>query len=121
MTYNTPEDYINAMREAISSGAHTKAQELSIEALKHYPDREDIQKSADILAPSKITRRKRNDIDREALKNSQDWVSQQRLNRNYLNQWVAVRDGKLIATGSSIDDLFDRVSDPKNVLFTVIY
>lgn len=119
MNYNTPEDFIQAMREALSSGAHTKAQELSIEALKHYPDREDIQQCAYILAPAKVTSVKR-PIDK-GLQKSREWVSQQRRDRKYLNQWVAVLDGELIATGKSIDELFDRVSNTKNVLFTVIY
>ncbi|MFB2974488.1 hypothetical protein ACE1CD_36640 [Aerosakkonema sp. BLCC-F183] len=119
MTYNTPEDYINAMREAISSGAHTKAQELSTQALKHYPDREDIKKCADILAPSKITSVKR-PIDKGWQK-SREWVSQQRRDRKYLNQWVAVRDGELLAIGSSIDDLVEQIDDTNDVFFTVIY
>ncbi|MCL1465633.1 DUF5678 domain-containing protein [Argonema galeatum] len=121
MNYTTPEDFIEEMRQALSSGNHTKAEQLSIQAIKHYPDNEDIKKCAYILAPAKATVSKRNDIDREGLKKSREWVNQQRINRKYLNQWVAVQNGKLLAAANSIDELFERVSDTKNVLFTVIY
>lgn len=119
MNTHTPEAYIKAMRTALSSGDFNKAQQLSVEALEHYPDHEDIKKSAYILAPAKVTsvKRPRN----EGWKKSRDWVSQQRRNRHYLNQWVGVRDGELLATGSSIDEVVEQIGDTKDVLLTVIY
>jgi len=45
----------------------------------------------------------------------------QRRNRNYLNQWVAVQDGELLATGSSIDELVEQIGEPNDVFLTVIY
>ena len=95
------------------------SQQLSIEAVKHYPDREDIQKSADILAPATVTSVKR-PIDRGWQK-SREWVSQQRRDRNYLNQWVAVKDGELLATGNSMDDLVEQIGDTNGVLLTALY
>jgi len=121
MTNKTPEEYIQAMRTALSTGDLSVAQQLSIQAVKHYPDNEDIKKSADILAPVTVTMSKRNDIDHQSLKKSRDWVSKQRRDRNYLNQWVAVRDGRLLATGSSIDNLVEQIGDTNGTLLTVIY
>jgi len=119
MTTKTPEEYIQAMRTALSTGDFSLAQQLSIEAAKHYPDHEDIKKSADILAPATVISVKR-PIDRGWQK-SREWVTQQRRDRNYLNQWVAVKDGELLATGSSMDDLVEQVGDTNDVLLTVIY
>ncbi len=119
MTNKTPEEYIQAMRTALSTGDFSLAQQLSIEAVKHYPDREDIQKSADILAPATVKSVKR-PIDRGWQK-SREWVSQQRRDRNYLNQWVAVKDGELLATGNSMDDLVKQISDTNGVFLTAIY
>lgn len=121
MIDNTPQELIEAMRNALSRGNLPKAQELSIEAVNRYPDNEDIKKCAYVLAPTKVTVRQRDDIQHLSLKKSRDWVRHQRRTRNYLNQWVAVRDGKLLATGSSIDALFDQINDINNVFFTVIY
>lgn len=115
----TPKKLIQAIRTALSSGDLSKAQQLSREAFKLYPDREDIKKFASILEPAKATSVKRT-IDKGWQK-SREWVRQQRLNRNYLNQWVAVRDGELLATGNSIDELVDRVGDTSGVFLTVIY
>jgi len=119
MTNKTPEEYIQAMRTALSTGDFSVAQRLSTEAVKHYPDNQDIKKSADILAPATVTSVKR-PIDRGWQK-SREWVSQQRRDRNYLNQWVAVKDGELLATGSSIDDLVEQIGDTNGVLLTAIY
>ncbi|MBO3459785.1 hypothetical protein G7B40_011125 [Aetokthonos hydrillicola Thurmond2011] len=121
MTDKTPEDYINAMRTALSTGNLSSAQQLSIEAVKHYPDNEDIKTTAHILAPTTVTVKRRNDIDHQSLKKSRAWVSQQRRDRHYLNQWVGVKDGELLATGNSIDDLIDQIGDTSGVLLTVIY
>ncbi len=121
MTNKTPEEYIQAMRTALSTGDLSAAQQLSIQAAKHYPDNNDIKKSADILAPVTVTVSKRNDIDHQSLKKSRDWVSKQRRDRNYINQWVAVKDGKLLATGSSIDNLVEQIGDTNGTLLTVIY
>jgi len=42
MTNKTPEEYIQAMRTALSTGDLSAAQQLSIQAAKHYPDNNDI-------------------------------------------------------------------------------
>ena len=121
MNTHTPEAYIEAMRTALSSGDFNKAQQLSVEALEHYPDHEDIKKCAYILAPAKVTSVKRDDIDRQGLRKSRAWVSKQRRERQYLNQWVGVRDGELLATGNSLDEVVDQIGDTKDVFLTVIY
>ena len=41
-TRMTPEEYIQAIRTALSTGDFSAAQQLSIEAVKHYRDNEDI-------------------------------------------------------------------------------
>jgi hypothetical protein len=117
----SPEDFIQAIRNALESGDFYKAQRLSIQALKHYPDHLDIKQCAYVLEPAKSTISRRTDIDRPGLKKSREWVSQQRRNRNYVNQWVAVRNGELLATGQSLDELVDAIDDTNNVLLTVIY
>lgn len=117
----SPQDFIQAIQTAFEKGDFSKAQLISLESVKHYPDHERIKNFAYILAPAKVTVTRTNDIDRQSLKKSREWVREQRYNRNYLNQWVAVRNGELLAASSSADDLFGQVDDTNNVLFTVIY
>ncbi|NJK76678.1 MAG: hypothetical protein HC849_25360 [Oscillatoriales cyanobacterium RU_3_3] len=117
----SPQDFIQAIQTAFEKGEFSKAQLISLEAVKHHPDHERIKNFAYILAPAKVTVSRSNDIDRQSLKKSREWVRQQRYNRNYLNQWVAVRNGELLAASSSADELFGQVDDTNDVLFTVIY
>ena len=115
----TPEEFIQAMRAALSAGDLKQAQALSLAAVDRYPNRDDIQECARILQPTQITAVKR-PVDRSWQK-SREWVRQQRRNRNYVNQWVAVRDGNLLATGCSVDDVIEQIDNTENVFLTVIY
>ncbi len=119
MNDNSPEYFIQAMRQALLIGDFLKARQLSIQEIEHFPDREYIQNCVNILKPARATSVKR-PIDK-GLQKSREWVRQQRRNRNYLNQWVAVRDGELLATGSSLDELVEQIGDLNDVFVTVIY
>ena len=115
----TPEEFIQAMRAALSTGDLKQAHKLSLAAVEQYPHRDDIQECARILQPTQITSVKR-PVDRGWQK-SREWVRQQRQNRHYVNQWVAVRDGHLLATGRSVDDVIAQIDSTENVFLTVIY
>jgi hypothetical protein len=113
------QDFIQAIRTALEKGDFYKAQQLSQEAIKHYPDSEHIKNCACVLAPAKITVSPSNPEARKNQAANREWM---RANRyNYQNRWVAVRNGQLLATGSSIDELVEQLDDTKDVLLTVIY
>lgn len=115
----SPQDFIQAIRTALEKGDFYKAQQLSIEAVKHYPDSEHIKNCAYILGPAKVTFSPSNPEERKNQQANREWM---RANRyNYQNRWVAVRNGQLLATGSSIDELVEQLDDTKGVLLTVIY
>jgi hypothetical protein len=115
----SPEDFIQAIRTAFEKGDFYKAQLISLEAVKHYPDHEQIKNFAYILAPAKVTVSPSNPEERKNQVANREWM---RANRyNYQNRWVAVRNGQLLATGSSIDELVEQLDDTKGVLLTVIY
>ncbi|MBD2182744.1 hypothetical protein [Aerosakkonema funiforme] len=115
----SPENYIQAMNEALGQGGLHIATKISIEAIEHYPDHQEIQKYARILAPPKTTFHKL-PPDLYA-RIHQDWVMQHRF--DYRGRWVALREGKLIADAASADELIDRVGEEnmKSVFFTVVY
>ena len=51
----TAEGFIREMDAALDIGDWQTAQEISIEAARHYPDHRKIYRYAYILAPSKVT------------------------------------------------------------------
>jgi hypothetical protein len=110
----SPADFIHAIQTALESSDRETAQQLSIQAVKHYPQHEEILKYAHILAPPKVTVEKRlPDRDPEV---NQDWIKQNRT--QYRGQWVALRNGQLLASASSIDRLVEQLSDKKGVFLT---
>lgn len=114
---NLPEDFIHAIRTALESSDRETAQQLSIQAVKHYPQHEEILKYAHILAPPKVTVERRL-LDRDPEVN-QNWIKQNRT--QYRGQWVALRHGKMLASASSIERLVEQLSDKKDVFLTAIY
>lgn len=114
---NSPENFIHAIQTALKSGDYGTAQQLSLQAVKHYPKQEELLKYAYVLAPPKVTVDKR-PPDRDIQVN-QDWVKQHR--NQYWGQWVALHNGQLLASASSINELVEQLSDKKGVFLTAIY
>lgn len=119
MTYNTPEEFIEATRTIINTGDFYGAQKLSFEAAQKYPDHREVQKIARILAPPKITVSKR-PPNRDTWIN-QDWIKQNRM--QYRGRWVALKDGQFLADGKNVDELVEQVGDikGKGIFITAIY
>lgn len=117
MMDNSPEDFIRAMRTALERNDYGTAQQLSIQAVEHYPDHQELLKYAYVLGPPKVTVDKRTPYrDTEV---NQDWVRENRT--KYRSRWVALRNGQLLASASSVDELVDQLSDTKGVFLTAIY
>ncbi|HLO48065.1 MAG TPA: hypothetical protein VK211_06545 [Kamptonema sp.] len=119
MTYNSPEEYIEAMRTILNSGDFAGAQQLSFKAVEHYPDHAEIKKIARILAPS-LVRVIKEPTDPKIWLN-QEWIKQNRM--QYRGNWVALKDGKLLAIGKNVDELAEQVGDIKEqrIFVTAIY
>lgn len=119
MTYKSPEEFIEAMRTALNRGDFYAAQQLSFEAIEQYPDHAEVKKVARILAPPVITTSQappgRN------LWINQDWIKQNRM--QYRGQWVALKDGQLLAHGKNIDELVEQVGEIKGtgIFVTAVY
>ena len=119
MVSKTPEEFITAMNSALENDNFLTAQEISFQAIDQYPDHEEIKKFALILAPPKITSVKR--PTNPDLQANREWIKH---NRNqHRGSWVALKGGKLLATGKDIDELVAQVGKLKNtgILVTAIY
>ena len=114
---DSPEDFIHAIQTALENSDRETAQQLSNQAVKHYPKHEELLKYAHILAPPKVTVDKHpSNRDTEV---NQNWVQQNRI--QYRGQWVALRNGQLLTSANSIHELIEQLSDKQGVFLTAIY
>ena len=121
MLYDSPENFINAMRTALEQGDRNSAQQISFQAVEQYPNHEEIKKFADVLAPPNITVSSSTTEQRKMLEVNREWLRQHRI--DYRNRWIALRYGRLLADASSFDELIDRIGREKmnGVFLTVVY
>ncbi|WP_374880161.1 hypothetical protein [Microseira sp. BLCC-F43] len=118
-TYNSPEDFINAIKSDFERGGLHIARQLAFRAVELYPENEKIQYYAYVLAPPKATVVPSNPERRQSIMADRAWMDKNRL--NYIGRWVALRNGELLADAASLDELAAKVGDLKGTFFTVIY
>jgi hypothetical protein len=119
MKYSTPEEFIKAADIEFERGDWNGAWKIATEGLKHFPEHAELQKYALILAPPKVTvvpRDPNRDVGADI-----KWLKQNRA--EYRGNWVAIRNGQLLATGKSYDEVSAQVGPVKNtgILVTKIY
>lgn len=111
------EDFLRGVQLALAAGAHLAARNLSALGAIRFPDREDLQKYARVLAPSKVTRTKQ--LTSSNWKANRDWLVEH--GAFYRGQWVALRDGNLVASADTLKDLSHRISSKAGLLITKVY
>jgi hypothetical protein len=113
------DDYLKAVKLALRVGAHLTARRLSQEGATRFPNHVEIGKYARVLAPVKTIR---SDVpsDPGVAKNNL-WLKRHR--NEYRGSWVALRDGELLASGKSLQDVKNQVGPLKNsrILVTRVY
>ncbi|MFB2892789.1 DUF5678 domain-containing protein [Aerosakkonemataceae cyanobacterium BLCC-F50] len=119
MMYNTPEEYINAADRELDRYDWKAAWQIATEGLKHYPEHQELQKYAYILAPAKITT-----VDRGGhpeIQADHEWIKKNIA--EYRGRWVALKNGKLLASGNDLDEIIKQIGEIKNtgILVTPIY
>ncbi|NER38268.1 MAG: hypothetical protein F6J93_30655 [Oscillatoria sp. SIO1A7] len=92
---------------------------IATEGLEHYPDHAELQKYAYILAPPKVRVVKAGG--HPEVRANREWIEQNQA--EYRGHWVAIKNGELLATGKSHDEVIDLVGIIKNtgILVTPIY
>jgi len=113
----TAEDYIKAIKLALSAAAYLKARLLATDGAKRYHEDAKLQKYAHVLAPPKVLPN-RTPADPTIRKN-RDWMMEHGI--EYRGRWVALRAGFLLATASSMKELSEQVENKKGVLLTKVY
>lgn len=118
-TYNSPEDFISAIKSDFERGGLHIARQLAFRAVELYPEHEQIKYYAYVLAPPKVTVSPSSPERRQSILADQEWMDKNRF--KYIGRWVALRNGELLADAASLDDFAARVGDLKGIFFTLIY
>jgi hypothetical protein len=111
------DDFLQAIQWALAAGAHLAARNLSTRGADRYPDHDELQKYARVLAPPKIIQR--NLPPRPDLRANRDWLM--RHGDLYRGQWVALRNGELLGSAPSLQTLVAKIGDTKSILVTKVF
>lgn len=117
----TAEQIANAVRLALSIGAHGVAQELAINGLGQHPKDAELRKMAHVLSPPEV--RVVQGDKNTSWEQNRAWL---RDNRNlYAEQWVALKNGELLATANSFARLIETLGElgetrDKDILLTQV-
>jgi hypothetical protein len=105
----TAEDHLKAIQMALTIGAHLVARRLSQDGKGHFPTNPEISKSATVLAPVETLRK---DIPPDpSIGRNRDWLKAHR--SEFRGQWVAIRDGELLARAPTYQQMKDLMGDVK--------
>lgn len=111
---SSAEDAARAISLAFRAGAPTAAEHIYDAATRCRPDSPELQRFARLFAPARqITRTLPAN---PTLRANREWLKSHRT--EYRGQWVALRNGELLATATSLNELTRRVGDTANVLLT---
>jgi len=112
----TADEVERAIQWALAAGAHLAARALATNGAAQYPDAAELQKAARILAPPKLLRRLPAD---PTIRANHEWLRSHRL--DYHGQWVALRNGQLLANGDSLQALTAVCEISPEILFTKVF
>jgi hypothetical protein len=107
-------DFARAIKLALNIGAPTAAQQIYNKGVARYPNNADLQRYARLFAPASPATKTL--PPNPTLKANREWLKLHR--SEYRGQWIAVRNGELLATATSLEELIGRVGDTTNVLLT---
>ncbi|MBU1660544.1 MAG: hypothetical protein KKD28_03620 [Chloroflexi bacterium] len=110
----SPENYLRGIQFAFGAGAHMYARRLATEGAEKYPEHQELQKYARILAPPKIIQS--NLPPDPTLRESREWLKAHAY--KYRGQWLALKNGELLGVAATLRELRNRVGRRDDILFT---
>jgi hypothetical protein len=112
------EDYLRAVRLALSAGAYVMASKLSAQGAAQYPGYSELQKFARLLAPPKIL--PNTEPPNPTLRLNRDWLMAHGI--EYRGRWVALKAGQLLGQAPTLSELIEITGDPKgkHILLTQV-
>ena len=111
------DDVLRAISKALADGEPGIARQLALDGAQQYPDHDELQKYAYVLAPPEVTRVGR--LQTPSIRASRQWLRAH--GQDYVGQWIAVRDGQLLYASSSFEELSAHIDEAENTLITQVY
>ena len=108
-------EFARAVRLALNAGAHLAARGLSQLGARLHPGCAELEKAELILGPPTITRSSAK-VAESSLEANRQWLLAN--GAAYRDCWIALRDGKLLASAQSAQELRARIGDLSGVLVT---
>lgn len=102
---------------ALRMGAYSSAREVSQIGLSRYPQDDRIQKYHSILAEPVVTQRAV-PFD-PSIRANRDWLKTHR--DEYRGRWIGLRNGSLVASAGTIDELMNSMESSRDLLITRVY
>lgn len=112
----TPEELLKAISLAFSPELATLTMELAQLGGWLFPDHEQVQRGAQVLAPP-VVRAVRPPRAR-GLRASMLWLREHA--SEYRGQWVAVREGQLLGAAESLEELMPLVGEGEDAISTIV-
>jgi Arc/MetJ-type ribon-helix-helix transcriptional regulator len=113
---STPEDLVQAIRQALATGEAGQARQLALEGAQRYPAHATLQHYAHVLAPPTARVVPASPASRASVQANGVWLSSHRT--AYAGRWVALRDGALVRDADSLEALMAAVGDTTGLLLT---
>ena len=107
-------DFARAVRSALAAGAHLLARKLADYGHRLYPPYEELAKMAHILAPPRAMRA--NLPPDPSVRANLEWMRTHAV--EYRGQWVALKDGVLLATAPTARELKDKLPTTDGLFLT---
>ena len=114
--YRDARAFVNAVKWALAAGAHLKARELATQGAELFPGDPELVKMARILAPPKYLGSSPANY---AAKLNRAWLARHR--KQYRGRWVAIKEGKLVASANEPAELRKKVGDLRGHLVTKVW
>ena len=113
-TDRSPDDIIRGIQLAFQAGAHLFARKLATEGARQYPDHQELQKYARILAPPRVIK---NNLPPDlTIRANREWLKAHW--GEYKGQWIALRNGDLLGIALTLGELKDQIGQTDGILFT---
>ena len=116
----TPEEYVQAIAQALDTGDPVQACTLALAGAAHYPQHAALRTCARVLAPPTATVVPATPASRAAVTANNAWLTAHW--EAYRGHWIALRAGQLLHASPSLEDVVAHVGDVRGraILLTKI-
>jgi hypothetical protein len=120
MPPQTPEEYVQAIAQALDTGDPVRARTLALAGAEHYPQHTELRTYARVLAPPTATVVPATPASRAAVTANHAWLTAHW--EAYRGHWIALRAGQLLHASPSLEDVVAHVGDVRGrgILLTKI-